>query len=263
MPREWFDWRSAARIEDEEMRKLYLSLLADKKPYFMRYIYPALMKQYNTYIKSANKKAQRDFGLSIAEMLEAGSDSLSERENDFLRYYHHRMPVGVGDCVTNRICRKFEAAFDGYIGRRNASTSFDYTMMKSGAEYSKTQYNMILRLYTDYSRRLKDYAILASRERIERDEAISRMQIMGDEFRSACDYACSNAQTVCDILLDICYQRSNTKSFAWNMCGQEIVNNLLRNNGNLICFPVMDSDGDVSFGGKRFLFQKKEIGVNE
>lgn len=263
MPREWFDRHYALAIEDSDKRRIYLSILADKKPYFMRYIYPDLMRQYNTYIKNTNKKAQREFSMSIDEMLEKSVDDLSEQEREFVHYYLNCMPVGISDCVANRICRRFEDAFDGYVGRHNAETEFDYSMMKSGVEYSRSQYNAIMRLLEDYNRRFKDYAVFASRERVDSDEAISHMHMMKIEFRNACDAACSNAKVLCEILLDICYQRSCTKHFAWSMCGKEIVENLLQKNGNQIHFPVMDQDGDIEFGGKRFSFSKKEIGVIE
>lgn len=259
MPREWFDRHYALMIEDAEQRRIYLSILADKKPYFMRYIYPDLMKQYNTYIKNTNKKAQREFSMSVDEMLKKMPDDLSEREKEFIHYYFACMPVGISDCVTNRICRKFEEAFDGYIGRHNAETSFDYTIMKSGAEYSRSQYNAILRLLEDYNRRIRDYTVFVSRERIDSDEAISRMYMMKIEFRNACDIACSNAQSLCDILLDICYQRSCTKQFAWTMCGKEIIRNLLHKNGNRIHYPTLDPDGPIEFGGNRFSFCEKRL----
>ena len=55
MPRTWHDRHAANKIEDDELREFYRSIVADKKPYFMRYIYPALMKQYNQYIKNTNR----------------------------------------------------------------------------------------------------------------------------------------------------------------------------------------------------------------
>lgn len=263
MPREWYDRHHAALIEDPARRRLYLSILADKKPYFMRYIYPDLMKQYNTYIKTTGKKALREFNTPIEEMLSKEPWELNGRQRDFIRYYKRRMPVGTGDCVINRICRRFELMFDGYVGRRGASSDFDYTIMKSGAEYTRSQYNAVLRLFEDYNLRLREYAIFASRERVDGDEAVSHMQMMRGEFRSACDAACSNASCLCDILLDICYQKSGTKKFVWDMCGKEIVGNLLKKNDNLIHFPVLDPDGDIEFGGHRFSFLQKEIGVDE
>lgn len=263
MPREWYDRHHAALIEDPAKRRLYLSILADKKPYFMRYIYPDLMKQYNTYIKNADKKALREFNMPMAELLSKEPWELSQRQRDFIRYYKYRMPVGVSDCVINRICRKFELAFDGYVGKRSASTDFDYTMMKSGTEYTQLQYNSILRLFDDYNLRLREYTVFANRERVDGDEAISHMHMMRSEFRNACDAACSNASCLCDILLDICYQKTSTKRFVWDMCGEEIVGNLLKKNDNLIHYPVLNSDGDIEFGGHRFSFLQKEIGVSE
>ena len=221
------------------------------------------MKQYNVYIRNTNKKAQREFSLSVDELMAKPEEERNDRENEFVRYYLTLMPVGVGDCVANKICRKIERAFDGYVGRHNAESDFDYTIMKSGAEYSTTQYNAILRLFEDYNRRIRDYTVFASRERIDQDEVIAGMYMMGVEFRNACDAACSNAQTLCDILLDICYRRSCTKKFAWSMCGKEIVGNLLKKNGGNIRFPVLDPDGTIVFGGNKFSFSEKEIGVIE
>ena len=71
------------------------------------------------------------------------------------------MPVGNHDCVMNRICKRFEKEFDGYLGRHNADVDFDYTVMKSGIEYSRTQYNAILKLYENYNKRLRSYAVFA------------------------------------------------------------------------------------------------------
>lgn len=95
-----------------------------------------------------------EFQMTIDEMLEMPRSELSERQKDFLRYYESRMPVGNHDCVMNRICKRFEKEFDGYLGRHNADVDFDYTVMKSGIEYSRTQYNAILKLYENYNKRI-------------------------------------------------------------------------------------------------------------
>ena len=263
MPREWYDRHRAALIEDPKQRQLYMSILADKKPYFMRYIYPDLMRQYNTYIKNANRKAQREFNICFDEMLKKYPDDLGEQECDFIRYYHKMMPVGTGDCVVNKICRRFEQEFDGYISRRNTETGFNYTIMKSAIEYSHTQLVEITRLLNEYKRKLKDYKIFSYRERIDCDEATSHSITMREELRAACDTVCSNAECLCNILLDLCYQRSNTKQFVWSVCGEEIIDNLLQNNNSIINFPELDQNGDIEFRGNRFVFKQKKIGVDK
>lgn len=260
MPREWHDRHSVNMIEDAETRRFYLKLVADKKPYFMRIIYPALMKQYNTYIKNTNKNAMREFQMTVDEMLALPHSELTDRQKDFLRYYESRMPVGNNDCVMNRICRRFEREFDGYLGRHNVDTDFDYTIMKSGAEYSRTQYNSILKLYENYNKRLRNYAVFANYERVDEYDAFSQMLEMRNEFIQECTRICQNRFALCDIVLDICYKKSSTKRFAWEMCGDEIIQNLLTRNCGVLSYPTLDAGGEVEFGGNRFTVKQIEIG---
>lgn len=252
MPREWHDRHSVNLIEDADTRRFYLKLVADKKPYFMRLIYPALMKQYNTYIKNTNKNAMREFQMTVDELLAIPVSEQTERQKDFVRYYHSRMPVSNNDCVMNRICRRFEQEFDGYLGRHNADTEFDYTIMKSDAEYSRSQYNAIMKLYENYNKRLRNYAVFANYERVDEYDTFARMLEMRNEFIQECTKECPDRFALCNIVLDICYQRSSTKRFAWEMCGEEIIQNLLKRNDGVISYPTLDADGDIEYCGNRF-----------
>jgi len=260
MPREWHDRRSAAAIEDPQKRHLYLSLVADKKPYFMRYIYPALMRQYNTFVKNTNKNALREFGLTVDELKAVPPERKTERQKEFLRYYRARMPVGDNDCVMNRICRRFEREFDGYVGKSNAKTSFDYRIMRSGAEYTQAQFSAISRLCKNYNKQLQNYAVFAKYERVSECDALISRQSMLADFELDCAKVCPDRRTLCDIVLDVCYQKSATKRFAWELCGAEIIQNLLSRNGGVISYPELDENGAVAYGGNRFTVKRARIG---
>ena len=262
MPKEWYDRNSnrSCDIEDEVQRQFNLRVIADRKPYFMRYIYPTMMKQYNTYISNTNKKAIREFRLTIDELSEKPTDELTDDERNFIRYYHAKMPVGVHDCVMNRICRRFEQEFDGYIARHRGDFEFDYRIMKSGQDYTTTQYNAVVQLYNAYNRRAQDYMQYAKKERIDDDENANQKSVMIQEFKSECQSVCSNNLQLCDILLDICYQREGSKQFVWDVASEEIIENLLNKNDGYISYPVLDTEGDVEFGGERFSFSIKQIG---
>jgi len=259
MPRSWHDRRFANQIEDEYDRKLYREIVADKKPYFMRYIYPSLMKQYNTYIKNTNSNALREFQMTVSELQSIPKEERTERQEEFLRYYGYRLPVGTNDCVMNKICKRFEHEFDGHIGKHNKNNPFDYTIMKSDAPYMQHQYNSILKLYKEYNKRLKSYAVLSDYERVPDTESFMTLSVINDDFQKECHKICPNESALCNIILDICYKRNSTKQFAWSMCGDEIINNLLKNNGNIISYPVMSPDGDVEFEGKKFKTETKEM----
>ena len=63
---------------------------------------------------------------------------------------------------------------------------------------------------------------------------------MRDEFVRECEAICQNRSVLCNIVLDLCYTRSASKKFAWDICGEDIVNNLLSKNGGTISIPVYD-----------------------
>lgn len=263
MPRDWHDRHAANKIEDPAQRELYRKIVADKKPYFMRYIYPALMKQYNTYIKNTDRNALREFQMTVAELYKLPIGETTERQREFLKYYEYRMPVGTNDCIMNKICRRFEDEFDGYIGKHNAAVKFDYTIMRSDAEYTPKQLSSIKRLYDDYNRRLVSYAVFADYERVDECDSYATLAMMNEEFRKECNKICPNSYALCNIILDICYTKSSTKRFAWSMCSTEIIHNLLARNGNKISYPVIDADGDIEFCGNTFSVETTTIEVNE
>lgn len=263
MPRSWHDRHAANKIENYSQRELYRSIVADKKPYFMRYIYPELMKQYNTYIKNTNKNALREFKLTVADLYAIPKKERTERQNEFLKHYNYRMPVGRNDCVMNKICHRFEDEFDGYIRKHNSATNFDYSIMRSGDEYTTRQFNSIKHLYEDYNKRLASYAVIADCERVDDGDSYTTLSVMNDEFRKECHKICPNEGALCNIILDICYTRNSTKKFAWNMCGSEIIHNLLSKNDNQISYPTLDSEGDIEFGDNKFIVKTIKVEVEE
>ena len=253
MPRYWYD-RSAAKSKAETPGELefLLSIVADKKPYFMRYIYPQLMRQYNQYIKNTNKKALREFRRSIDELLIMSADQRSDEENDFVHYYRKRMPVSTNNSTVNRICRLVEDSFDGGSAVFGSGSEFDYTIMKSGADYSDRTYRAVLKIYNDHNRSLAEYMQQARQTRISEAESLNQRELMVQYFKTECHRLCPDERALCDIILDICYQKNSTKQFAWDICEAEIIENLLAKNGYRLSFPVADENGDIEYGGNLF-----------
>lgn len=263
MPKEWHDRHFANKIEDEQRREFYRSIVADKKPYFMRYIYPALMKQYNTYIKNTTRNALREFQMTVEELRNKPQDELTDRQREFLKFFDYRLPVGVGMCVMNKICHRFEEEFDGYIGKHNSAVKFNYEIMCSNEQYSAAQRNAIKRLYEEYNKRLRNYAVFADYERVDDVDSFAELSVMNDEFRRECDYICPNRDALCNIILDLCYAKGSTKRFAWSMCGREMIRNLLAKNNNMISFPVKDEGGDIEYCSEWYSIKSKTIEVIE
>lgn len=252
MPLEWHDRHAASDIGDAEERALARRICADRKPYFMRYIYPDLSKQYNKYIKNTNMNALRLFGKSVDELKATPYEDMTERECEFMHYYDLKMPVGLGSCVMNTICRKIENAFDGYVSNASSADKFDYEIYKSGEMYTQRQYQAVKKLMVEYDSRLKNLKIATKYGVVDVDDSTDKMSWMEEDFRRDCYSVCSNEKVLCNILLDLCYLKSSSRRFAWNMCSQTIIDNLLERNDWIIAFPKKSTDGDIDYCGQKY-----------
>ena len=255
MPRSWYDYHANALPDDptdEQVREreFNLRILADRKPYFMRYIYPTLMKEYKSYMKSVETKCIREFRMPLAELLAISENDLTEDQRQFLSYYRRRMPVGVHNCTMNRICRKIEDMFDGKM-KQWTEEPFDYTVMKSGSEYTPSQFAQVRKIYEQHNEWLRDQCKRVATDR-QSAEDVSDTKLWQKWFRQQSMVACSNEEILCDIVLDICYRRSGTKEFAWDICAHQITTNLARRHGGVVMYPSEDPDGDIEYAGRRF-----------
>ena len=160
----------------------------------------------------------------------------------------------------NKICKRFEQEFDGYIGKSLGRVKFDYEIMKGESGYTYSQMAAIRKLYEEYCKKLQSYAVFSRYERVDEDDLASAVSSMREEFIRECDAVCQNSEILCDIMLDLCYCRSSSKRFAWDICGDMIIKNLLKNNDWVISAPVADPDGDIEYSGSKYKVITSTIG---
>ena len=159
----------------------------------------------------------------------------------------------------NLICYKFEAEFSNLIRKCNETSTFDYNVMKSDAVYSEYQFGMIKKLFDEYNKRLRKFKVNSKIERIDNCDTLQALMDMETEFRKECEAVCSNKYALCNIVLDITYTRSTTKKFAWAMCGDVIVENLLKANNYIIEYPALFDEGTFDYAGNKFELRQIEL----
>ena len=261
MPESWYSF-SANRIKDddseaEKERKLfYQEIVASHKPYFMTYVYPAFMNQVAQYESCNDEDAMRkffDLDVHTVEELKTFRGQ-SEEIDAFLDFYEDQKPYGDNLCVINRICRYYDAAFPSYAKMFGDNPPFDYSILKSDRQYSKTNYSLISGLFAKYKREydveMRDY-----KQRVSSGDVGTEYDYNHDEFisrfRREASELCTNKYELCDIVVDMCYTREGTKRFAWEIAGDVIVENLLAKNDNRISYPERGGD-EFTFNGQRF-----------
>ncbi len=217
------------------------------------------MKKYKTYIKKVNKNCIIRFGITLDQMI--GKMDKTEEEQQFVDSYYFKMPVNKYPSLMNKICFRIEEEMDGILKRYKGE--FDYSLLKSEpVEYSKSNYDKIRTLYKKYKRETRKYFEEPNDE--EREDGFTKSdirKIFVQRFKQQAETLCSNKDELCNIVLDLCYTNNESKQFAWDVCGETIINNLLIKQNYKIQYPEQDDNGDIEYSG--MTFSMKEIYINK
>lgn len=261
MPEYWYRIQACQKLpeytdEQKHFKELCLRIVAESKPYFMKYVYPDLLSDWKNYVKTANSKCIREFQMPLEELRKKSDKTPSE--NEFLLYYERLKPVGESPCVVNRIAWLFEQTFCNFFSQKAHKGRFDYQILKSGTAYSQRDYSKIKKVKDEYDERIQAFQQLSHSQRLDKEEAALNKSIMMMQFRSQCEQICPNEKMLCDIVLDLCYPFEKSKQFAWDICGETILENLLEQNNRTIHYPVLAADqGTFEFGGEQFYMHQK------
>lgn len=261
IPKTWIDPRSCKiKDTDSEEKKhkmrLFKTVAADLKPYFFIYRYSHIKSKYDQYNKSVGSNCKIRFGKSLYEL--QNSEILTQEEQVFLENYEKYMPISVAPGVMNRICWRIEDAFQSTDVLPDVY--FDINILKNDSEYTDEEFEAVKMLYDEYNNDIQ-LVIRKQRKNEESDENVGLVvDQLKQTFLEECNKVCPNSEVLSNIVVDLCYSSSKNKTFAWDVAGEHLFQNVLKKNNNTISFPVKDENGDFEFAGERFSIQTKAIG---
>lgn len=261
MPAYWYN-RYACIIHDGDdaetiaWKNFNLSIVADRKPYFMIYVYPELMKKYKKYKKDSNANCMRKYGMDIDSLI--NSENKTDEQKIFIDYYWRLMPVGCNPCTINKICWLIESIFNNYLKKTLPMLEFDYTILKSDVGYTDYAYKKVEKIYKEYKEKTAKFHADVSKTRIDKETCLIDRNVFAQNFTAQCFEVCNSANVICDIVLDMCYKTLNSKQFAWDVCGFNMVDNLLKRNGNVLHYPKrVDDNGEFDLNGVPYVLKEE------
>ena len=262
IPKEWLESRlSKPKDGDDEVilkkKEVDYNIAAEIKPWFFIYRYSQLKAELDKYMKSVKSNCKIRFGKTLDDLY--ASDDKTEEEEAFIYNYEKYMPISRAPGTMNRICWRIEDEFK--TTDVLPDVEFDRSILKSDVEYSQEEFDAVKSVYDEYNKNMQIFLKGIRKndsDKTERDIVISQLK---SEFSNICYSICPNSRVLTNIVVDICYTSNKNKSFAWDMCGNEIFKNVLVNSNNKIQFPIKDENGDIEFCGNKFsLFTKRMDG---
>ena len=261
MPKNWYIFsENVIKSDDSEeiiaQKTLNQALCASKKPYFFGYNYTTLKQEYDTFVRDTDEHIQSITGKNVKELFK-NDGNLSENEQKILDFYKKKLPLDVSPSTMNRICWAIEDEFDGVDLFENVK--FDYTIYKSGIDYSLEDYELIKLKCESYKQKKREINKKKFVEHeIEEESAADQIIKLNADLEESCFSICPNEQVLCEILIDICYRDGVDVNIVWNLCGDTMVNKLV-SKSKIYSYPEQDINGDFSYGG--FNFSMKDVAV--
>lgn len=260
IPKEWLESRlfKPKDGDDEDIlrkKEIDYNIAAEIKPWFFIYRYSQLKTELDKYMKSVKSNCKIRFGKTLDNLY--ASDNRTEEEEAFIYNYEKYMPISRAPGTMNRICWKIENEFQSVDVLPDVE--FDRSVLKSNAAYSQEEYDAIKELYDEYNKTVQIFLKGVKKNDSDKTERDVVMNQLKNEFADACSVICPNSEVLANIVVDICYLSNKNKSFAWDVAGDSIFQNVLKNNENKIQFPIKDDDGDIEFCGKMFSLYTLEV----
>ena len=216
MPAYWYNLGACG--DDKRLQ----SLCAYRKPYFMIYVYDETKKQYKQYVKESNAKCYAIYKCSIQELSE--KESLTDEQKEFLFWYERKIPVGIGNCSMNKICKYVESQLDGYKSQLHKNSTFDYNKLKVKRRCTEEHRQALKELEQYYCECISEY----KKKRMFYDKMLAN-----ENRKYLCHSICKKAAEICpnddermNIILDMTYGYKGNRQFCWDCIGKLIIKRL-------------------------------------
>ena len=235
------------------------SVCAYRKPFFFIYRYNTIKTEYDQYIKNVNTKLKCKYHITLDELLAA--DELPEELVKEREQFYNKCPVDMSPGTINRIAWAVNSKMSEFEGL--PQIEFDKETIKSGVEYSVSDFHKVKDIYNTYRQDLIGLVKKTKQDEIDEDDVndgVLDKYVIDSIFKSKFEEACPNEKMLCDILIDLLYDKPNTKGVVWDLCGDVIIDNLLAKSSGVLEYPEAVVE-DSEFGCCRKKFKMKRINV--
>lgn len=245
--------------ETEAIKAFNKTICAHRKPFFFIYRYNTTKAAYDKYVKNINSKLRLKYHITLDELL--NTDDLTDELIKERERFYNRCPVDMSPGTINRIAWAVNKKFDDFDSL--PVVEFDKEIIKSGVLYDKSDVHKIREVYQEYKSNIVNLTKRTKLDEIddnEEEDGVLDKSVIDLMFKGKFYEACPNEKMLCDILIDLLYDKPNSKGVVWDMCGDVIIDNLLSKSGGIIEYPEV-VDEDEEFGCCRKKFRMKQLTV--
>lgn len=271
MPKHWTRYtKERPENESDDMWQFCNSIVADRKPYFFRYLYSKCNAEYQAYRKQKEHDAFCSFEKGLNELLEADYEKLQTKEKEFVDNYYRFSPLIDCNGRMNKICRFMEKSLTHIRTNTRTSVELIHQMQHDpDTQFADSDIEKMDDYFSRYRKaKLKKQKIAQSVDSTNGGDKQSRISATSfDQFcsmlrKEIVQNIDGDMKYIVDLAIHCCYIRfrSRPKAFVWDLFGNQIVENLREKSAGTITVPFLDEEnGTLPYLGKKYSLLEVQI----
>ena len=255
-PIHWTRWSKDSKLNN--------SIIIDRRPYFMRYLYPNYNRKYLKFWQNYETFCISKFGKSIDDLL--NSENLTEHEQEIKQKYFRFQPLIDSDCIMNNICHTMEAGIKEIKHTSKHASSAEKVIMilkDKDIPFDKDKFQALHAVFKKYKAGRRNFANMKD---ASGETKFHTLDQYSKSIRQEAYQISSNICELANLAVSICYEAhpSESKSFVWGVFGDGIVKNVTKNRQKSCAVPfLVQNDEDFDFETLGLHYKMMEIDVKE
>jgi hypothetical protein len=245
--------------EEKEIAKFNNSILIDRRPYFMRYLYSGYNKKYLKFVSNYDNYCISNFGYDLKELF--NKEELNIKEYRTIQDFYNHSPLLDSECLVNRICHYMESQMKEikFLTKHKITDENILILKDHDIELNKEKLKKLYNIYKKFKSEKRNFANIKDSEGNERYKTIDQYN---KSIRQECYNISSNISELANLAISICYEihPNDNKQFCWSVFGEGIIANIKKNRQDKILVPFLSDDGDIEYLGNKY--KRYEIEVN-
>ena len=242
-PVNWYNVEAARSELDKE-------LVVNKKPYFQKYIYPALNRKYKEFLSNMETYSLVRYGIHMPD----------NKEEQFVSKYNKECPINDSGSVVNVICHYLESQIKEIKSFKQCDQmKIDDILINYKYDTNFDLEQMIMDLFKEYKQfKQNSREVSSGMGRVEKKEIKTKFRIFCNLLKERAMHYVGNKFELANIVVYTCYgmNTKESKEFAWDIFGEYLFQNVVDNTNKPVCVPVRDNTGGIEYLGMKFSLQE-------
>lgn len=245
--------------EEKNVARFNNKLVVAKRPYFMRYLYPEYNVDYKNHIADFDRYCLTKYNCKFKELPEEFKNT--DEYKELKRYYNYRSPLLETNGVMNRVCYYLENSFKDIKKRsKYLKNSELFGILTNNVEINNEKLEALTKVYDEYTQFKHNKMLL--------DSEFSTYEQFYKYLRNkSLETISSNMGELANLSVYLCYCLNKNKSFAWDVFGKGIVDNIIdkkiASGDTIINVPKLSESGSVEYLGDKYEFIPYNIASND